>query len=153
MINLTVKIDGLSELQRSLRLAPAMTVKEVSKAVQKSMLTVQSNAMKEAPVNKQGGGGNLRQSIKSAMVSILRGEVVANAKYAAYVEGGTRPHPIAVINKKVLANKRTGQIFGKLVHHPGTRANPFMARAIEKSREKIVGFFKIAMINVVKSIT
>lgn len=152
MINIKVELIGLEELKAGLQKAPFVTAQEMSKAVQKSILTIQSNAMKEAPVNKQSGGGNLRQSIRSKMTSALRGEVVANANYSAAVETGTKPHPIAVVNKKVLANKRTGQFFGKLVHHPGTRPNPFMMRAIEKSRQKIVEFFETAAKNVLKSL-
>jgi HK97 gp10 family phage protein len=153
MINIQVKLIGLEELKTGLRLAPALMIKETSKAVQKTILTIQSNAMKEAPVNKQTGGGTLQQRITSKMTSILRGEVISNAKYSAYVEAGTRPHPIAIVNKKVLANRRTGQFFGKLVQHPGTRANPFMMRAIEKSKQKMLEFFKTAIVNVFKTIT
>jgi HK97 gp10 family phage protein len=154
MVNIIVKIEGLSEIQRAIRMAPAMTTKEVSKAIQKSIFTVQSNAIKEAPANKQvGQGARLKGSFRAQMTSVLRGEVTSNAPYAIFVHEGTRPHPIAVVNKKVLANKRLGQFFGKRVQHPGTRPNPFMMRAIERSKSKMNEFFKTAMINVVKSIT
>ncbi len=154
MLNITVKIDGLSEIQRAIRMAPMMTVKEVSKAVNKSIITVHSQATKEAPANKQiGQGARLRGSFRHQMTSILRGEVWSIAPYALFVHEGTRPHPIAVVNKKVLANKRMGQFFGKRVQHPGTRPNPFMQRAIENSKSKINEFFKVAMVNVVKTIS
>src|ERR1039458_8035668 len=52
------------------------------------------------------------------------------ASYAPYVEFGTGPHEIKAVNKRVLANVQTGQIFGPLVHHPGTKANPFLERIV-----------------------
>jgi HK97 gp10 family phage protein len=152
MVEITVKIDGFEKFDSALRQAPQKAVDEISKAIQKSILTLQSNAMKEAPVNKQGGGGNLRQNIKSRMQTRLRGLVEATAPYAVFVELGTRPHPIEVVNKKVLANKRTGQFFGKKVQHPGTRPNPFFQRAIQDSKNKINEFFATAIANVIKSL-
>src|ERR1700684_758693 len=46
------------------------------------------------------------------------------ASYAPFVEFGTAPHIIRPVKARVLANKETGQFFGTLVHHPGTKANP-----------------------------
>jgi HK97 gp10 family phage protein len=152
MIQMNVTIPGLERLKEAMSRAPALTVSEISKAIQKTALTIQSNAIKEAPVNKQTGGGNLRQNIRTSLISGTRAEVVSKAPYSGYVEMGTAPHIIEAVNKRVLANKRTGQFFGKLVHHPGTRANPFMKRAIEKSQTKIVEFFKTAMQNVFNSL-
>lgn len=73
MVDITIKIDGFEKFDEALRRAPQKTAEEVSKAVQKSILILQSQAMKEAPVNKQSGGGNLRQSIKSRMQTAFRG--------------------------------------------------------------------------------
>src|SRR5690242_21118187 len=46
------------------------------------------------------------------------------AQYAPYVEFGTAPHIIKAVNARVLANAKTGEVFGPIVHHPGTKANP-----------------------------
>jgi len=153
MIDITVKID-LKDFQRGLQQAPAVAIAEISKAIQKSLITVHSQALKEAPVNKGGGGGNLRQKIAPPkMTSRLRGEIVSRAPYSIYVHEGTRPHIIIPINKKVLANKRTGEIFGKIVHHPGTKPNPFFTRAIQQTKNKVDQFFKTASLNIIKEIT
>lgn len=152
MVNLKVTITGLDKFAEGIKRAPQETVKELSKAVQKSVLTIQNQALKEAPVNKSFGGGNLRQNIKSRMISRLSGVVEALAPYSVYVHEGTRPHEIRPVTKRVLANKRTGEFFGKLVHHPGTRPNPFFVRAIERSKNKIAEFFQTAMINVAKTL-
>src|ERR1700761_1907246 len=61
-------------------------------------------------------------------VGNLQARWYPKAKYAPYVEFGTAPHIIRPVKAKVLANEETGQIFGTLVHHPGTKANPYMER-------------------------
>lgn len=147
-----VNIEGLDRLKRALVAAPAATLNEVGKAIHKSALTIQSNAMKEAPVNKSFGGGNLRQNIRITSMSKTRAVISSKAPYSIFVEEGTRPHTIVPKVKKGLANRRTGQFFGKLVHHPGTRANPYMKRAVEKSQVAVTGFFKAAIINVFKTL-
>lgn len=50
--------------------------------------------------------------------------------YPLGLELGTRAHGIDVRNAKVLANRRTGQIFGKHVDHPGTRPYPWCRAAL-----------------------
>ena len=152
MINATFKIEGLDRLHEALVRAPEETIAQISKAVQKSALTIQSAAIKEAPVNKRSGGGNLRQNIRTRLLTKTRAEVISQAPYSIYVEAGTRPHEIRIRNKRVLADKRAGEIYGTHVHHPGTHANPYMRRAVEKSMAKVNEFFKTAMLNVFQTL-
>ena len=51
--------------------------------------------------------------------------VRAEAKYAPYLEYGTKSHTIKAKNKKVLYNSFSKTFFGKEVQHPGTKAQPF----------------------------
>jgi hypothetical protein len=67
------------------------------------------------------------------------------ATYAPYVEFGTPPHIIRPVNAKVLANARTGQIFGTLVHHPGTKPNPFMERIVSQAQPDVDALFITAL--------
>lgn len=150
MLNIRVTINGLEGFADGVRKAPQLTAGELSKAVQKSVLQIQNQAIKEAPVNKGPGGGNLRQNIRTHMISRLAGVIEALAPYSLFVHEGTAAHTIVPVNKKVLADRRTGQIFGTLVHHPGTRPNPFFARAIERSTAKIEQFFNTALFNILK---
>jgi HK97 gp10 family phage protein len=65
-------------------------------------------------------------------------KVGAAASYAAAVEYGTAPHEIRPVNGGVLAFEVAGKmIFTPLVHHPGTRANPFMQRALDEALGKV----------------
>ncbi len=150
-VALNIKIEGLEELEEAFKRAPKMVSDETSKAIQKSVLTVQSNAVKEAPVNKQGGGGNLRQNIRSRMMNNFSGIIEARAPYSLFVHEGTRPHIIRSKGPWALRNKRTGQVFGRVVHHPGTTANKFFLRAVQASSKKIGEFFDQAIANVLKT--
>jgi len=58
----------------------------------------------------------------------------SNAQKMIWVEYGTAPHIIRAKNKKVLADREKGEIYGKTVHHPGTRAQAPMRRALYKAR-------------------
>lgn len=150
-MDVNVKIQGLDGFKKGLDRYPKTTINELSKAINKSVLTIESKAKKEAPVNKQAGGGNLRQSIKASMVGVTRGKVEVGAKYGIFVHEGTRPHIIRRKNKKVLANQRTNQVFGTVAHHPGTRANPFLQKAINKSKNDITKYFQTALEKVIKT--
>lgn len=50
--------------------------------------------------------------------------------YAVYVEMGTRPHVIRSHGDYPLRNRETGQVFGPVVHHPGSRPYPFLRPAL-----------------------
>lgn len=147
MIEVTANIVNLDEIKRALRARPEAARREIDLAIQKSIIKVERDAKRLAPVNKLTGGGNLRQSIQSSQQQ-LKGVVQAKVKYAAAVEFGTRPHTIVAKNGKVLANKRTGQFFGKTVNHPGTRAQPYLTPAVTQNQENIKGYFLQAMKNI-----
>ena len=67
-----------------------------------------------------------------------KGVVGAAASYAACVELGSAPHEIRPVNGGVLAFEVAGKmIFTPVVHHPGTRANPFLRRAADEARGKV----------------
>lgn len=142
---ITIKLKNMEEIEAMFRKAPAKITDGVHKAIQNSIRMVHSKALREAPVNKQSGGGNLRQSIKSSMRGKAVGEVVVGAEYALYVHEGTRPHEIRPVSKKALANRRTGQFFGRLVRHPGTKANPFLQRAVDLAKGDIDKEFDIVL--------
>lgn len=57
---------------------------------------------------------------------------VESVPYALFVHEGTRPHDIRPKNASVLAfTARDGtQVFTKLVHHPGTKPQRWLAKAL-----------------------
>lgn len=153
MMEIELRLENVAAIKRAFDKAPLVALNEFSRAVDKSIKLIERNLKtREAPVNKQPGGGSLRQNIESKMVTKLTGEVASKAPYTIYVHQGTRPHIIRTVNARVLANKRTGQFFGKVVHHPGTRPNPFMVRALESAKKDIGRFIGDAIANVTKTL-
>lgn len=143
----TIEIKNLDAVQTVFRAAPLKMTAEIGRAISQTILTLERNIKREAPVNKQTGGGNLRQSVRSQMTGPASGLVEVGAEYGAMVEFGTKPHLIRPVNKRVLANRRQNKIFGTLVHHPGTKANPFFERGIDASRTAIDAYFVKAVQN------
>lgn len=79
--------------------------------------------------------GRLRASIRVERRSILglrqRWTVGSDVEYAPMVNDGTKPHIIRPRTKKALKFKMGGKtVYAKVVHHPGTRARPFLDRAL-----------------------
>lgn len=136
-MSVELQIRGLEQVEQMFRKAPQKMLTEIQSAINRSILIIERNAKRQAPVNKAPGGGTLRQSIKARMTGKATGEVEVGASYAIYVHEGTRPHIIRPVRRKALANVRTKQMFGRLVMHPGTKANPFLQRAIDDSEQAV----------------
>jgi hypothetical protein len=59
--------------------------------------------------------------------------VGTNVDYAPYVHDGTRPHVIRPRNASVLRFQVDGRtVYARVVNHPGTRARPFLDRALRE---------------------
>lgn len=58
--------------------------------------------------------------------------VVYGAKYAMYVHDGTRPHTITAKRTSTLKfiGKDGNWVYRRSVHHPGTKANPWLFRSL-----------------------
>lgn len=141
---MTVKVHGVPQLQARLR-----AIKPSVEMNRQIALAVVGEQKREAPVRT----GNLRRSIRVGTISQRVAQTVATGNYAAHVEYGTAPHDIVPRNRKALrfaaigvATRATGSptvgavraggayTFARRVRHPGTRANPFMARGAEAAK-------------------
>lgn len=59
--------------------------------------------------------------------------IEVNVDYASFVHDGTRPHIIRPRNARALRFMVGGQVvYARVVHHPGTRARPFLDRAVRE---------------------
>jgi hypothetical protein len=71
-------------------------------------------------------------------VSDGEGVVGVAASYARVVVEGSAPHEIRPANGGVLAFMIAGKmVFTPIVHHPGTKPNPFMQNALEETKSKV----------------
>jgi hypothetical protein len=79
--------------------------------------------------------GKLTGSWASGTLTV---SVIADAQYAAAIEYGSRPHEIVPRRRKYLRFAVGGRVvFAKKVHHPGTRAYEFLAKALEAQMPEI----------------
>ena len=81
--------------------------------------------------------GRLRASIRieSRRTLPLRSvyTVGSDVEYARMVHDGTRPHVIRPKTANVLRFRVGGRwVYAKVVHHPGTKARPFLDRAVRE---------------------
>jgi len=78
--------------------------------------------------------GALAASITVTYTSPTRAEVGPAVFYGADVEFGTRAHPITARRAKALVFTVHGTtVYARRVHHPGSRAEPFMAPALARA--------------------
>lgn len=106
--------------------------------------SIRTKAVLYAPVDT----GYMRNTLAVATISTasmgLVGLVGTSAKYAPYVHDGTKAHDIVPKNGKFLVfsahvgpntRGKSGKqlVFTKLVHHPGTKGQPFLRRAMQET--------------------
>jgi hypothetical protein len=144
----TVEIPNLPALQAALADYPAISQPIVQAAVvgSQALLAKYTNAS-TVPIRT----GYLVQNWGFDVGNLIA-RWYPKASYAPYVELGTGPHIIRAVNKKVLANVQTGQIFGPVVNHPGTKANPFMERIVAAAQPEITALFGTALDNITAAI-
>lgn len=121
--------------------SPARVAAIVRPEVEASMEPTMQRIATRAKVLAPKRTGRLRASVRldrrtsggryaSADEAITSYEVSANTPYAGYVIYGTRPHIIRVKTAKVLTDGKN--FFGPVVHHPGTKPNNFLQKALDQ---------------------
>ena len=128
MSTLNVQIVGFDDFIFDMQKAGRNARPLVSAALQNSAVKIQSNVRQRAPHRT----GALQRSVLET-VSYPTAMVTVDESYAAYVEYGTAPHDIAPVNKKALFWKGAANPY-RLVHHPGTKANPFFSSGVTASQ-------------------
>ncbi len=137
-------VQGYTQLQARLH---AVGNVKVGEAMMKRLgLTV----VREAKLIVPRKTGNLGRSIGLISVTPNSATVAATANYAGFVEFGTGAHEITPKAKKALRfaataggrrlsgspRKGADVVFAKRVHHPGTRAHPYMVPAVRIAASK-----------------
>ena len=109
----------------------------ISKALQYVALDVDANVGKEAPKITGRLAGSWMAHILNPMTWVIN----SNVKYRWWVNDGTKPHEIRPVNAQALHFKVGGdEVFCKVVHHPGTKANPYIQRAVALTEKRIPEF-------------
>lgn len=97
---------------------------------------IAEDARRYCPVDS----GALKESIENHMEG---DDIIVSATggrdgrtYAAYQELGASPHIIESHGDYPLRNRETGQVFGRIVHHPGNKPRPFLRPALFVERSE-----------------
>ncbi|GIH26069.1 hypothetical protein Aph01nite_43790 [Acrocarpospora phusangensis] len=90
---------------------------------------IAADARRYAPIDT----GRLVESIRVHRRGAYTRRIHAHAPYAAWVEYGTAPHIIRPNSKKAL-HWPTARHPVAVVHHPGTRAQPYLRPAVYQRR-------------------
>jgi Bacteriophage HK97-gp10, putative tail-component len=78
--------------------------------------------------------GRLRSSISWDLTPHpLAADIGTDVEYSWFVEYGTKPHVIRSHGDYPLRDKK-GNVFGREVDHPGTRAQPFLRPSLDAIR-------------------
>jgi len=87
--------------------------------------------------------GRLVRSITHELPSETKAVIGTNVEYGPVVELGSRPHLIEPVNAKALWWPKALHPV-KVVHHPGTRPQPYLRPALEASIKDIKRVFGIS---------
>lgn len=94
--------------------------------------------------------GELRNSL-AVVVMGDRVRIGPTADHGVYVEFGTRPHEIRPRSAGALRFTINGRVvYAKVVHHPGTKAQPFVRPAFEAWVDSLGGMVAEANVKVIK---
>lgn len=127
--DVTVNIPGLHVL---LRAPYGMIGRDLIRRAN----NVAAQARQLCPVGDGRSGRHLRDTIEADKRPFDTGSglglyVRAKAPYAIYVHEGTRGHAIEPRTRTVLRFTVGGDVvFARRVQHPGTKANPFLRKAL-----------------------
>lgn len=119
---------------------------EIGMGLRQASLAVEGQAKSLAPVRT----GNLRRSIGSTVAPIggrPAGVIFASAKYAPYVEYGTKPHtpPLGPIQRWAARKGLPGGAIWMAIRRRGTKPHPFMEPALAQKREAVIQQIQDAM--------
>lgn len=136
-------LEGVDEFIDALGASPAVVYAANLDAMRKSVFLVEAEAKALVPRRT----GRLFSSIQGDVAAgdEIQGTVGTNVEYAPFVEFGTGPHDIAPVHALALHFEIGGRsVFAARVHHPGTKAEPYLGPALERSKPSIIGFFRDA---------
>lgn len=103
--------------------APALIEKAALELLVKRARRVQRNARRMAP-------GKMGRKVRAVVVG-KHVRVESDHPATMFVIKGTRPHIIRPRTRQVLKfTVRGGTVFARVVHHPGTKKNDFLTKAL-----------------------
>ena len=135
MISLSLDVEYGSSYYKKLGLKGKKHSDMISETLDYGLNEANNIARREAPIKT----GNLRRSITKRKTSQFVGEIRSNARsngkpYWPMVQYGTAAHTITPKKGNFLVFEKDGKtVYARKVSHPGTTANPFVTRTLNRS--------------------
>lgn len=138
-----VKIVGLNKLIKIAEQYPAVSEKHINKAINRALVRIWGAEKLEAPF---GISGIMRDNWRVS-AGRFEGKLEAASQYALFVHEGTAPHfpPIDAITPWAIKHGIPPFVLARSIAKKGTKANPFLKRAVDKSRDGIQEDFEKAL--------
>lgn len=142
---------SLVKLQKLADKFPALSEKHVGKAIRRSLVRVFGAEKREAPV---GVSGQLRDRW-SIVTGRFEGALKSEVSYGVAVHDGTLPHRVSATAIAPWARKKglNPWAVAKSISKKGTKANPFLKRAIDGEKRNIDKDFQTAIDEIGSEVT
>jgi hypothetical protein len=141
----SLSVNGLTQLQALAQSAPAVAGRQMTAAMEASLVVLHAAIAERTPVNR----GILRGSIFTAMQGNpdtgLRGIVSTPIDYAIPVERGTRPHVIQGHGQMLRFVIGGRVIYRRFVMHPGTRGAHMFRDGLKAASPTVRALFASAV--------
>lgn len=130
---ITVRIEGLDELQR--KLVGSRADVPVGRFLDRGALLIQRGAREKAPVDQ----GRLRNSIGVESPTTRSRRIGPNVEYGEWVELGTRPHwpPPGALAGWARRHGMTDYQARRSIAMKGTKARPYLQPAADEAEDGI----------------
>lgn len=145
MLTLALKSTTIEALRLRMAQYPTVTRKHLQKGIEGATIAVHKQAVRGNVPWKTG------TLVKTMSYSVNRlglvGLVFPTRSYAIYVHEGTRPHVIMPVNKMALYWNGAPHPM-RAVHHPGSKAQPFLKVMAEKGLPEVEKIFLKSLDNI-----
>lgn len=148
---ITLAVSGIEKLTRLAEQYPQLSEQYINQAIARALVRVRGGVQTEAPF---GVSGLLRGNWQSE-IGRFEGTLRALAPYAADVEYGTPPHSVPIAQLAPWAKKKGIPVWAvaNAIKLRGTKANPFLQRAVDVSADGIQQEFNDALARIASELS
>lgn len=142
-MEIKIEIANINEIRSALAKSPIIVSRHTNIAIKKSLLVDLHNAKQQTtPVDTSNLIGTW-----DAKFSNLSGEYGPRSKYAYWVHIGSGPHwaPIKYLEGWAKRHGINPYALQKSIAKKGTKANPFLQKAVDKAQPNINRRFEVAL--------
>ena len=150
MAFITLRIDDKA-VRQAIQTAPALSVNYIRRGLTKGALAGQRHFRQNMPV---GATGYLRKSAVFSFMNKLTVKVEPEAKYADYVEFGTKPHWTSVHNLERWAHIKGLNPYAiqRSIATHGTKPHPYLEKTYQQTKKDAVKYMEQEMSSLVERI-